>query len=160
VQNVFPIRNETAIVLTTAFYYTPSGRSIQRPLDNFELGGAIENKKGGIDPDEIVTPEAPSRLRAVIEMSASYTQFSTEFTAKHKIDETFEVTPDILDDFKVFLSERRIQPPLGDWFTDKEKIRKRLRQEIVTIGLGVAKGDEIDVQLDPFVQKAIERISQ
>jgi carboxyl-terminal processing protease len=160
VQNVFPIRNETAIVLTTAFYYTPSGRSIQRPLENFQLGGSIDNKKGGIEPDEIVTPEAPSRLREVLEVSLSYTQFATEYIAKHKIDETFNVTPDILDDFRVFLSDRRIQPTLSDWFTDKEKIHKRLRQEIVTVGLGVAKGDEIEVQLDPFVQKAIERISQ
>lgn len=160
VQNVFPIRNESAIVLTTAFYYTPSGRSIQRPLENFELGGAIENKKGGITPDEAVSPEQPTRLRAVIEESLSYTQFATEYTAKHKIYDTFDVTPDILDDFKVFLSDRRIQPPIADWFRDKDKIRLRLKQEIVTLGLGVAKGDEVDVQLDPFVQKGIEKIAQ
>jgi len=160
VQNVFPIRNETAIVLTTAFYYTPSGRSIQRPLEHFELGGAIENKKGGIEPDEVVVQDQPSRLRTVIEVTLSYTQFATDYVAKHKIDETFDVTPDLLDDFKVFLSERRIQPAIGDWFKDKDRIRKRLRQEIVTIALGVAKGDVIDVQLDPFVQRAIQRLAQ
>ena len=160
VQNVFPIRNETAIVLTTAFYYTPSGRSIQRPLQDSQLGGAIENKKGGIDPDEIVLPDQPSRLRSVLEASVSYTQFATEYTAKHKVDETFDVTPDLLDDFKIFLSQRQIQPAISDWFKDKERIRKRLRQEIITIALGVAKGDEIDVQLDPFVQRAVQRLTQ
>ena len=160
VQNVFPIRNETAIVLTTAFYYTPSGRSIQRPLQDSQLGGAIENKKGGIDPDEVVLPDQPSRLRSVLEASVSYTQFATEFTAKHEVDETFDVTPDLLDDFKIFLSQRQIQPAISDWFKDKERIRKRLRQEIITIALGVAKGDEIDVQLDPFVQRAVQRLTQ
>ena len=160
VQNVFPIRNETAIVLTTAFYYTPSGRSIQRPLQDSQLGSAIENKKGGITPDELVYPDTPSRLRTVIEGSVSYTQFATEFVAKHKVEETFDVSPDLLDDFKLFLSERRIQPPISDWFKDKERIRKRLRQEIITIALGVAKGDEIDVQLDNDVQRAIQRLGQ
>ena len=158
VQNVFPIRNESAIVLTTAFYYTPSGRSIQRPLQDSQLGGAIENKKGGIDPDEIVYPEQPSRLRSVLEASVSYTQFATEYTSKHKVDETFDVMPDLLDDFKIFLSDRRIQPSIGDWFKDKERIRKRLRQEIITIALGVAKGDEIEVQLDQYVQRAVQRL--
>ena len=160
VQNVFPIRNETAIVLTTAFYYTPSGRSIQRPLQDSQLGSVIENKKGGIDPDEVIVPEQPSRLRTVLEVSVSYTHFATEYAAKHKVDETFEVSPDLLDDFKVFLSERRIQPSLPDWFKDKDRIRKRLRQEIVTIALGVAKGDEIDVQLDQYVQRAVQRLTQ
>ena len=159
VQNVFPIRNETAIVLTTAFYYTPNGRSIQRPLQDSQLGSAIENKKGGIDPDEIVYQEAPSRLRMAIEATVSYTQFATDYTGKHKVDETFDVTPDLLDDFKVFLAERRIQPPIGDWFKDKERIRKRLRQEIITIALGVPKGDEIDVQLDSAVQRAVARLA-
>jgi carboxyl-terminal processing protease len=31
VQNVFPLTGNTALALTTAFYYTPSGRSIQKP---------------------------------------------------------------------------------------------------------------------------------
>jgi len=47
VQNVFPLANETAMVLTIAFYYTPNGRSIQRPLKDVQLSSAIENKKGG-----------------------------------------------------------------------------------------------------------------
>ena len=32
VQSVMPLSEERAIALTTAFYYTPSGRSIQKPL--------------------------------------------------------------------------------------------------------------------------------
>ena len=160
VQNVFPIRNETAIVLTTAFYYTPLGRSIQRPLQDSQLGAAIENKKGGITPDEIVYPEEASRLRTVLEASVSYTTFATDYVSKHTVDETFDVTPDLLDDFKIFLSDRRIQPAIGDWFKDKERIRKRLRQEIVTIALGVAKGDEIEVQLDQYVLRAVQRLTQ
>ena len=37
VQNVFPLTGNTALALTTAFYYTPSGRSIQKPLASGQL---------------------------------------------------------------------------------------------------------------------------
>ena len=39
VQTVFPLSQNTGLALTTALYYTPSGRSIQKPLDaaRFEL---------------------------------------------------------------------------------------------------------------------------
>ena len=42
VQNLFPLGQGTGLALTIALYYTPSGRSIQKPLnaEKFELGGA------------------------------------------------------------------------------------------------------------------------
>ena len=40
VQSVYPLSGGAGLALTTALYYTPSGRSIQKPLDvnEFELG--------------------------------------------------------------------------------------------------------------------------
>ena len=32
-----PLSNNTGLALTTAFYYTPSGRSIQKPLQTGQL---------------------------------------------------------------------------------------------------------------------------
>ena len=42
VQSVFPLSEKAGLALTTALYYTPSGRSIQKPLDTsqFELAAA------------------------------------------------------------------------------------------------------------------------
>jgi carboxyl-terminal processing protease len=37
VQNVMRLSEGTALALTTAFYYTPSGRSIQKPLEGMQL---------------------------------------------------------------------------------------------------------------------------
>ena len=52
VQSVFPLSENTGLALTTALYYTPSGRSIQKPLDaaKFELGAttAHPNTADGI----------------------------------------------------------------------------------------------------------------
>ena len=72
VQTVYPLSQGTGLALTTALYYTPSGRSIQKPLDaaRFELaastahpnkakefhtdGGRRVTGGGGIRPDIVV----------------------------------------------------------------------------------------------------------
>ena len=48
VQRVFPLPESTGLVLTTAFYFTPSGRSIQRPIA--QLPSTAPSASGGITP--------------------------------------------------------------------------------------------------------------
>jgi carboxyl-terminal processing protease len=87
VQTIYPLRWGTGLTLTTARYYTPNGRSIQRPYANLgfydyfysgrgeESNGRHSSKPrlamdgdqrygGGIKPDVIVkAPESDVRLR-------------------------------------------------------------------------------------------------
>jgi len=165
VQSVFPLSDSTGMALTTALYYTPSGRSIQRPLKGAEFAlsataknpnkqsefrtdsGRIVKGGGGIQPDYEVYPEAPTRLRAVLEASGSFTTFAIDYFKKHsEIPHDFEVSGALLDDFKLFLSERSIQPGIGDWSTDRDAIRNRLKAEIFNQAFGVEKGDEVEAQ--------------
>jgi carboxyl-terminal processing protease len=174
VQSVYPLSQGTGLALTTALYYTPSGRSIQKPLDSrqFALGAATAHPNGdaqfhtdagrrvtgggGIVPDYVVEPAAVSRLQAVLEASGSFTTFATGYVADHKIAEDFEVTPELLDDFQVFLSQHSIQPGVNDWSVDHEFIANRLKAEIFNLALGVSKGDEVEAQRDPQILKALE----
>jgi carboxyl-terminal processing protease len=78
----------------------------------------------------------------------------------HEISESFEVTPAILDQLKVFLSERNIQPGVSDWLKDRDLIQSKVKQEIYNLKFGVAKGDEIEVSRDPVVKKALEAIAK
>jgi carboxyl-terminal processing protease len=169
VQSVFNLSNNTAVALTTAFYYTPSGRSIQHPLEGVQLGAAIlkptkEYKTdsgrtvlggGGIKPDIEVLPDSVTRLRAVLDASGAITGFATEFTQKNKVGADFQVSGGLLDDFKIWLSERAIQPPVAEWLRDKGWIENRLQQEIMTLTFGVEKGDEVEARRDPVVQRAV-----
>jgi carboxyl-terminal processing protease len=112
---------------------------------------------GGITPDVRVTPPIPTRLEAVLDASGAITNFATQYLSEHKpLPERFEITPEILDEFKVFLSERNIQPGVADWSRDRNWITSRLEQEIVTQGRGVAAGDEIEMWHDPQVQAALQ----
>jgi carboxyl-terminal processing protease len=176
VQSVFPLTQGTGVALTTALYYTPSGRSIQKPLnqEQFELGETTShpNKRsdflsdkgrplqggGGIIPDVLVDLPAYSRLRTAMEASGAFPTFATEFIRANKVDEKFEVTPQVLDQFQVWLSERQIQPSFAEWSRETDDIRGRLKTEIFNQALGVEKGDEIDAQRDVIIKRAVEAI--
>jgi carboxyl-terminal processing protease len=171
VQSVYPLSDATGLALTTAFYYTPSGRSIQRPLRDTGLhlaaGGARPEYKtkggrtvrggGGIEPDEIVGPEMVTRFQAVLEASASFHTFATEWLRANRAAAKpgMEVTPQMIDEFQVFLSQRSIRPNLSEWFAERPYIASRLKQEILNLAVNVAAGDEVEAQRDPAILRAI-----
>jgi carboxyl-terminal processing protease len=177
VQSVYPLSEGTGLALTTALYYTPSGRSIQRPLDAARFGlaattahpnkesefrtdsGRLVRGGGGIQPDIVVYPPDSNRLRIALDASASFTNFATEFLRTHKIDAEFEVAGELLDMFRVFLSEREIRPGLAEWLAEREFVSNRLKTEIFNQAFGVEKGDEVEAQRDPVVLKALEAVT-
>ncbi|MBI1792438.1 MAG: S41 family peptidase, partial [Acidobacteria bacterium] len=177
VQTVFPLSSSTGLALTTALYYTPSGRSIQRPLPSSEFalaataaqpnsqsefrtdGGRPVQGGGGIQPDFVVRPEGLSRLRAVLDASGSFTMFATQYVRQHPgIDEKFEPAPALLDEFQGFLAARNIQPGVAEWSSERNFVRNRLKTEIFNQALGVDKGDQVEAQRDPQILKALETL--
>ena len=174
VQSVFPLNEGTGLALTTALYYTPSGRSIQKPLDaaRFELGAttAHPNKEsefradkgrrvtggGGIQPDFVILPPPMNRLRAVLDASAAFTDFATDYLRRNNIALDFDVAPQILDEFRGFLSDREIRPGLSEWLPERDFISNRLKTELFNQAFGVEKGDEVEAQRDLVILKALE----
>lgn len=172
VQSVTPLKEGTGLALTTAFYYTPSGRSIQRPLRSGELSaatqvtgrpeyktdaGRVVKGGGGIDPDIFMEPPAYSRLIYVMEASASFPNFATSYLGRvREIPANFEVTPELLGEFRSYLIERQIQPGQSDWSAVRDYAASRLKQEILNQARGIAAGDEVEVQRDPLVRRALE----
>jgi carboxyl-terminal processing protease len=177
VESVFPLSNSTGIALTTALYYTPSGRSIQKPLKGADYAlaatasnpnkrtefrtdsGRVVKGGGGIQPDYLVYPEGPTRLRAVLDATASFTTFAIDYVKSHSdTPKDFEVTPAILSDFELFCSQRNIQPGVGDWSRERAFIENRLKTEIFNQAFGIEKGDEVEAQRDVQILKALEVI--
>jgi carboxyl-terminal processing protease len=176
VQSVMPLSGGTGLAITTAFYYTPSGRTIQRPLRNSALSETFAERRagpptyktdngrtvtggGGIQPDILVSPEPFTPLEGVLDSSGAVTAFATQYLAGHSpLPEKFEVTADLLDDFKVNLAARNIQPNVAEWISDQPWIKSRLKEEIVTQARGVDKGDEVLAERDPQVQAALKAL--
>ncbi len=174
VQTVVPLSNGAGLAITTAFYYTPSGRSIQRPLRDSALSEIFKNSSshappvyktdkgrlvsggGGIQPDIRADPAIPTQLETVLDASGAMTAYATQYLSTHPHAATpFEVTPEIIDDFKVFLSSRQIQPSVAEWTRERPWVENRLKEEILTQASGVAKGDESAAQSDPQIQTAL-----
>jgi len=177
VQSVMPLSQGAGLAITTAFYYTPSGRTIQRPLRNSALSETFAEKPavapptyktdqgrtvtggGGIQPDIVVVPETFTRLEGVLDASGALTEFATQYLAKHSpLPDPFEVPPDVLDELKVELATRSIQPNAAEWSAEQAWIKSRLQEEIVTQARGVDKGDEVLAQRDPQVQAALKAV--
>jgi carboxyl-terminal processing protease len=173
VQQVYPLSSHAGMALTTAFYYTPSGRSIQKPLTGGLLDAATVVDQGpyktdsgrevrgggGIQPDQVVTPEPPTRLRAVLDASGVLTAFATEYVRSNDVPDGFQVSGAILDQLNLFAAERSIQPDVREWLADRRWIESRLQQEIVNLKFGVAKGDEIEVRRDRVATEALQRLT-
>ncbi len=177
VQSVMPLSGGTGLAITTAFYYTPSGRSIQKPLRDSALSdtfsetasasrptyktdkGRVVTGGGGIQPDILVDPAEPTRFEAVLDSSGAMTAFATHYLASHSpLPDQFEVTTDLLDELKVELATRSIQPTAAEWIQETPWLKSRLQEEIVTQARGVDKGEEILAQRDPQIQAALHAI--
>lgn len=126
VQTIVPLNYNTSLKLTTARYYTPSGRSIQE-LDYSQRGkdGGVKilpdslrkgyrtaherivYEAGGIQPDTVVEEEEPSRLFRELNQKAMFIKFATTYVSKHKtIPENFQVNDAILEEFRNFLQKK------------------------------------------------------
>lgn len=182
VQRVMPLSGGAGLAITTAFYYTPSGRSIQHPLRNSALSATFSDAKpdkntvapvyktdkgrvvtggGGIQPDIRVSPSPMTRLEAVLDASGAITSFATQYLSAHKLEAAaFKPSVALLDEFKVYLSERQIQPSLSEWSGERTWVSNRLTEEIVTQSQGVEKGDEIHARIDPQIRAGLRAVEQ
>lgn len=179
VQSVYPLAENTGLALTTALYYIPSGRSIQKSFstqrafgaEEFALGATATHPNertdfktdsgrpvpggGGIVPDVEALQQLLNPLEAVLENSGAFTAFATEYIRDHKITPEWNVTGQVLDQFQRWLSDRQILPTVREWSETRDFVEWRLKTDIFNLALGVEKGDEVEAQHDPQVQKAL-----
>jgi carboxyl-terminal processing protease len=171
VETVYPLAEGAGLALTTAFYYTPSGRSIQRPLPSGQLSairpdrefltdsGRIVLGGGGIQPDYGVQEKLPTRLQMFLDASGAFPTFATQYLRQHPgISETFEVTPQVLDEFQAFLAERKVLPGVAEWSEVRSWISNRLKTEIFNQAFGVDRGDQVEAQRDAAILAALKAL--
>jgi len=121
VQTIVPITRESAIKITTAKYFTPSGRSIQRQnYSQWEDSTAqFENiayhtdsgrpvfGKGGIVPDIVVDLPYINGLAVDLRRKSMFFNFAVHYASLHKtMDSSIPVTDSVLNSFKAYLNEK------------------------------------------------------
>ncbi|MCP4685946.1 MAG: S41 family peptidase [bacterium] len=137
VQQIFPISNDgsLALKLTTAKYYIPSGRCIQRPetqskdphvraeaddedgIDSLVVkgeedifytnGGRIVYGGGGVVPDVDVDRETWKAIEINLERKSMFFDFAVAYIADHPtLKPDFEVTDEMIAEFRGFIEEK------------------------------------------------------
>ncbi|MFO7889416.1 MAG: S41 family peptidase [bacterium] len=119
VQSVVPLSATTALKLTTAKYYTPSGRCIQRKNYSIWEDGDDNNKEfytdnkrkvygnGGIAPDIYV--ELPTAESYVIDLrrKSMFFNFAVHYANTTSIkDSSLTITDNLLKEFKNYLNDQ------------------------------------------------------
>lgn len=94
VQNVVPVNDSVSVKLTTARYYTPSGRCVQRRvrMDPYQTGtthfvtrnGRPLHASNGILPDSVVTDIALPAILETLSRSGAFADFAAEFVDQHQ----------------------------------------------------------------------------
>jgi carboxyl-terminal processing protease len=182
VQTVYQLSEHTGLALTTAHYYTPSGRLIQRDYENVSLydyyyhpeltkpnhaevrltdGGREVYGGGGITPDiEFADPKMTPAQEMLVQHSAFF-NFGKYYLGVHKsIPKDFEVTDAVLDEFKQFLGKEKITFSDQDMTANLDFVRNRIRIQLVGSIFGENEADKISIANDPLVQKALDDMPQ
>ncbi len=172
VENIFPLSDKTGLALLIAQYFTPSGRSIQRPLPGTALAttdpglgkeshfrtddGRPVSAGGGITPDvEIPAPQLDPWVR-FLNARGAFTDFASRYLTYHSsVSKSFEPDSKVLSEFREFLISHQVRVPAEYWAQDQNYLKLRIKTEIFNLVFGLNEGNQVEIQGDPQVQRAL-----
>jgi carboxyl-terminal processing protease len=182
VQTVYPLSEHTGLALTTAHYYTPSGRLIQRTYTNVSLydyyfrsedaptphddvkvtdGGREVYGGGGITPDVRVTDPALKPFEEKLVGHDVFFNFGKYYLANHKtIPLDFVPDDSTIAEFKGFLMKQDIPATSKEISDNLDFIKNHIRIQLVATIFGEDEAKRISVENDYVVKKALGSFSQ
>lgn len=187
VQTQLPTDDGTALLLTTARYYTPSGRLIQRDYKNVSIYDYEYNRHpnkepevkltdsgrkvyggGGITPDvdDPATKYNPFQTLLLARnvfypVDLGVGDFTRYFMGTHPtITKDFTVSDTVMSQFLAFLGRDDIKYTQQEINENSNWIKEHIQREALTYALGLPAGYKVSVDDDPQVIKAEELIPQ
>lgn len=174
VEHLSPLSEKTGLALTVAQYFTPSGRSIQRPLPGTALAdpqkaapgqadssafhtdnGRAISAGGGITPDVEILSRRLDPWATFLDQRGFFTNFASEYLTRHgRISKSFEPGEETLSEFHDYLNKHGIRAPEEYWNQDLGYLKLRIKTELFNLVFGLAVGNEVETRGDPQVEKA------
>jgi carboxyl-terminal processing protease len=182
VQTVFPLTSETALRMTTARWYTPSGRSIQGAALDSAMGSAHAlaaatfrsdggrplNAAGGLVPDVILDPDTlTAGEMALIQALQSHVVVFRDVLAAYALElrrgsavgsESFQVTPAMRNEIRRRLSERGVTLADGVVKGAGTLLDDEIGYEIARYVFGPAAERRRRIERDHQVQRAVDLV--
>ena len=129
----FPNLGHYGVKLTTARYFTPDGRSIDRTLNDDYLDGGSEDtlQNWGIVPDITVeTHEITGSLPIELYAASVFFKYATDYVLEHDIETDFWPDSSCVADFKSYLTEEGFEWEDGEFSDNLYYIERSLFTEI------------------------------
>lgn len=172
VENIFPLSGKMGLALLVAQYFTPSGRSIQRPLPGTALAandpgltkksnfhtddGRPVKAGGGITPDVIIPAPKLDTWLQFLNRRGAFTDFASQYLTYHsKVSKSFEPDTKVLQEFRDFLTSEGIRVPAKFWAGDQDYLKLRIKTEVFNLMFGLTEGNKLEIRSDSQVQKAL-----
>jgi carboxyl-terminal processing protease len=182
VQTVYPLSENTGLALTTAKYYTPSGRLIQRDYNGVSLydyyythddkdanagkeikmtdSGRTVYGGGGITPDVKVPTPKTNRFQDTLLQHYAFFNFAKHYLANRHIAKDFEVNDAVLQDFRKFLDSEKIPYTEAEIAEARDWINSHIKAELFVSEFGQQEGLKAQTEADPQVTKALELLPE
>jgi carboxyl-terminal processing protease len=182
------LSENTGLALTTARYYTPSGRLIQRDYKSVSLyeyhyerkvpdhptevkltdSGRQVTGGGGISPDISVPAPKLTKFEQLLYRNDVFYPAETGvggFTryymgTKPPISKDFEVDDSVMRAFRGYLSKHNVRYTEPEMAETGEWIKRKIKQEVFMSSFGQQEGFKVLLESDPQVQKAVDAIPQ
>ncbi len=184
---IMPLSQGAALVLTTARYFTPRGRSVQKALPATALAGILSGGRdglslglsqglppgittdngrplrqgGGLEPDEVVPQLRLRPLMAVLEESTAFINFAQALLQRRgQVGREFTATDEVVGQFEMFLLEAGFRAPEDEWEKVRPWVRWRIQSEVLTLVYGIEAGEQVEAANDPQAQAAVAAMNQ
>jgi carboxyl-terminal processing protease len=183
VQTVYPLSENTGLALTTAKYYTPSGRLIQRDYNGVSLydyyysreddsqatpttpanrevkltdSGRTMYGGGGITPDVKLPAFKTNHFQDVLLQKYAFFNFAKHYLISHKVDKSFQVDENTMQEFRRFLDDQKIQFTEAELADVKDWVSNSIKAELFISQFGQQAGFIVRAEGDPNVSKALD----
>ena len=182
VQSVFPLSEHTGLALTTAHYYTPSGRLIQRDYSDVSLydyyfhygdgpqphtdarltdGGREMYGGQGIAPDVKVEEPKLAPVEQKLVQRGAFFNFGKYYLSIHQtVPRDFMPDDAVLSEFKQFLLKQHLTVTDQNIKDNADFISKHVRAQLIGVIYGEDEENKINTENDYLVQKALDHFGQ
>src|ERR1700685_709179 len=184
VQTVYPLPENSGLALTTAHFYTPSGRLIQRDYTNISLydyyygrdtaenpsmagrevkltdSGRTVYGGGGIAPDVSIPNVKSNHFQDTLLQHYAFFNLAKRYVVTHHPSKTFEVDDATMQDFRKSLDEANIPYTQAELIDNNDWLRSNIKAEIFVDAFGQDEGMKVRAEADPEIIKGLELLPQ
>jgi carboxyl-terminal processing protease len=178
VQSVYNLSDNTGLLLTTAHYYTPSGRLIQRDYEGKSLYDYYTERKfdntnkevkvtdsgrtvyggGGITPDENLTTPKFNAFQTRLLQKAAFFNFGAQYLDKKdvKVAPDFTVDDSTVQEFRKYLEAQKIEYTESELIANMDWVKTNIKSSIFTGQFGQEEGQKALAFADPEITQALD----